>query len=65
MVGGEPGEALVEAIPGGGTGRLHVPVPVPDSRQPQFFLNFVRFHGCKTKQEQYFKFLGDRGGGGR
>ena len=62
MVAGEPSESLVQPVPRGGAGGLHVPahhsvahshqahsavpVPVPQSGQPQLLLDLVRLHGC-------------------
>lgn len=46
VVAGEPGEPLVQAVPGGGTTRLHIPVAVADPGQAKLLLDLVRLHGC-------------------
>ena len=42
---GEPVEALVQAVAGGGTRRLDVPVAVPQRVQAQLVRNFGGVHG--------------------
>ena len=45
VVAGEPRQALVQAVPRGGAGRLDVPVSVPQSGEPKLLLYLVRLHG--------------------
>ena len=49
VVAGEPRQALVQAVPRGGAGRLDVPVSVPQSGEPKLLLYLVRLHGWKVR----------------
>ena len=46
VVAGEPGETLVQSVPGGGTTRLHVPVAVTDTGESKLLLDLMWLHGC-------------------
>ena len=49
VIRGQPGQSLVEAVAGCCARRLHVPIPVTDSRQAELFLDLVGLHRWKRE----------------